>query len=62
MTKQLFKEGDTFKQGKTELECVMVNFRERDGVKENFVYSFRSKAEIDEETKESTNEEESKGE
>lgn len=47
MAKQLFKEGDTIKQGNVELECVLVQYRERDGQFENFVYGFRAKSELD---------------
>lgn len=49
MSKQLFKEGDVITQGKVELECVLVQYRERDDTFENFVYAFRAKSELEEE-------------
>lgn len=47
MADQLFTEGDTIKHKGQELECVIVQYRERDGVRENFVYGFRSKDELE---------------
>lgn len=55
MNKPIVKMGEVIKVGKQELECVMVNYRERDGKQENFVYAFRSKAEVDQERKDSSN-------
>lgn len=62
MSQQIVKEGGIIKVGKHELECVMVNWREvRDldgavtGEKENFVYSFRPRAELIKERKDSSN-------
>lgn len=47
MSKQLFNDGDTFEHEGETLECVLVQYRERDGEKENFVYGFRLKSELD---------------
>lgn len=45
----IFEVGDTIKHKGLELECIMVNHRERDGVKEMLVYSFRPKPDVDKE-------------
>ena len=55
MNEQILKEGDVVKFGKHELECVVVNWRERDGKRENFVYSFRPKTDMETERKETSN-------
>jgi len=55
MSKQLYVEGDVIKDGKTELECVMVQWRDRDDERENFVYSFRLKSEMEKQREETTN-------
>lgn len=47
MAQQLFKEGDTIKHEGNTLECVIVQYRERDAQFENFVYGFRLKSELD---------------
>ena len=48
MENQLYKEGDVIKHDNgDELECVLVQYRQRDGQAENFVYAFRAKAELD---------------
>ena len=52
MSQQLFNDGDTIVKDNIELECVLVQYREADGVKENFVYAFRAKSELDAEREE----------
>lgn len=51
MSKQLFEIGDGLNSNGNELECVSVGYSEPDGKKENFVYTFRLKSEIDAERK-----------
>lgn len=55
MSKQLFQEGDTLTQGDQKLECIFVSWRERDGEKENFVYSFRLQSEVEAEREATSN-------
>lgn len=52
MSKQLFTDGDTIEHNGETLECVMVQYRERDGEKENFVYGFRPQADVEAEREE----------
>lgn len=52
MNDQLYKEGDVVGEGDKALECVMVNWRDRDGKRENFVYSFRPVSDMETERKE----------
>lgn len=54
MSNQLYKEGDVIGEGANALECIMVNYRERDGKRENFVYSFRAHSDMETERKETT--------
>lgn len=49
MAEQLLTEGDVIKVNKLELECVHVSWRDRDGGRENYAYTFRPKSEMDEE-------------
>lgn len=55
MSNQLFDNGDTLEKDGTKLECIGVTYRERDGAKENFVYSFRDQTEVEQERKDSEN-------
>lgn len=47
MANQLFTDGDVHELGGETLECVSVSYREEDGEKSGFVYSFRLKSELD---------------
>lgn len=47
MADQLFTDGDTIEHEGNKLECVLVQYRERDGVRENFVYGFRLHSELE---------------
>lgn len=49
MSKQLFEDGKVIVVDDTELECTSVGYQEVDGEKQNFVYSFRLKSEVDDE-------------
>lgn len=49
MADQVFTDGEIHPIGDKAFECVGVSYSESDGVKTNFVYSFRLKAELDEE-------------
>lgn len=55
MNKQLYKDGDVIGEGENALECVMVQWRDRDGKQENFVYSFRPVSDMETERKETSN-------
>lgn len=55
MSNQLFDNGDTLEKDGIKLECIAVTYRERDGGKENFVYSFRDAEEVKQERKDSEN-------
>lgn len=58
MSNQLFTDGDTIEVNGEKLECVLVQYRERDGEKENFVYGFRSHSEVEAEREETRKAEE----
>lgn len=58
MSNQLFKDGDTIEHDGEKLECVLVQYRERDGKKENFVYGFRLQSEVEAEREEARRAEE----
>lgn len=49
MSKQLFEDGKVIVVDGVELECVSVAYQEPNGEREKFTYSFRVKAELDEE-------------
>lgn len=56
MANQLFSDGDVIQPvGSVQLECVSVSYSEENGEKQNFVYSFRSKAELDAEREAASN-------
>lgn len=55
MSNQLFDSGDTLEKDGTKLECIAVTYRERDGAKENFVYSFRDAEEVKQERRDAEN-------
>lgn len=47
MAEQLYKSGDTVKDGKQTLECVSVAYVEKNGVPEDYTYNFRLKESVD---------------
>lgn len=47
MANQLFIDGNVTVVNGSELECVSVSYGEENGEKQNFVYSFRLKSELD---------------
>jgi hypothetical protein len=47
MANQLYEDGNAITVNGNELECVSVSYAEENGEKQNFVYSFRLKSEID---------------
>lgn len=55
MSKQLFTDGDVIEKDGVKLECVFVSYREADGEKEKFTYSFREQAEVEQERKDAEN-------
>lgn len=54
MAEQLLKEGDIVEHGEIKLECTFVTWRDIDGERENFTYSFRPHDEMERERKETT--------
>jgi hypothetical protein len=47
MSDQLFTDGDVHQVNGQDLECVAASYQEVDGQKQNFVYHFRLKSELD---------------